>query len=116
MVIGWEDDRGESDKGGHQQNARNPRKRNGRGRSRGTCDRVTKLRNTITWRKEENDRGGKRSGGRGGQQKRGQSEALKRNKEEERPRRSRATTKYDDDRGVTEIYDCHGGRYESWRP
>jgi len=72
MVIGREDDRGENNKGGSQQNARNPRKRNGRGRSRRSHDRVTELRNTITWRKEENDRGGRQPGGRGGQQKRGE--------------------------------------------
>jgi hypothetical protein len=39
-------------------------------------DRETELRNIITWRKEDNDRGGRRPGGRGGQQKRGESETL----------------------------------------
>jgi len=107
-VIGREDDRGENEKGGSRQNVRNPRKRNGRGRSRGSGDRVTELRNTITWKKEDNDRGGRRTGGRGGQQNRGESEAKERKNEEERPRRSWVVTRYGDDRGVTEVYDCHG--------
>jgi len=115
-VIGREDDRGENEKGGSRQNAWNPRKRNGRGRSRGSCDRVTELRSTIMWRKEESDRGERRPGGRGGQQKSGESEAPEWKKEDGRSRRSRVVTKYDDDRGVTEVYDCRGGRYESWRP
>jgi len=116
MVIGREDDRGEKEKGGSRQNARNPRKRNGRGRSRGSGDRVTELRNTITWRKEEKDRDGRRPGGRGGPKKRGESEVSRKENEDGRPRHSRVVTKYDDDRGITEIYDCRGGRYESWRP
>ena len=115
-VIGREDDRGEKDKGGSRQTGRNPRKRNGRGRSRGSGDRVTELRNTITWRKVDNDRGGRRTGGRGGQQKRGEFEASRKENDDERPRRSRVVTTYDDDRGVTEVYDCRGGRDESWRP
>jgi len=106
-VIGREDDRGENDKGGSRQSAWNPRKQNGRGRSRGSGDRVTELRNTITWRKEENDRGERRPGGRGGQQKRGELEAPEREKEDGRSQRSRVITKYDDSRGVTEVYDCH---------
>ena len=116
MVIGREDDRGDKDKGGSRQNARNPRKRNGRGRSRGSGDRVTELRNTIMWRKEDNDRGGRRPRGRGGQKKRGESEAPERINEDGRSRRGRVVTKYDDDRIVTEVSDCRGERYECWRP
>jgi hypothetical protein len=114
-----EDDRGENDKGGRTRSLPNPRERQRRrrGRSEGSCDRVTELRNTITWRKADNDRDGIRPGGRGGQQKRGKSEVPEREKEKDvRPRRSRVVTKYNDDRGITEIYDCRGGRYESWRP
>jgi hypothetical protein len=114
-----EDDRGENDKGGRTRSLPNPRKRQQRrrGRSEGSCDRVTELRNTITWRKEDNDRGGRRLGGRGGQTKWEKSEAPERQKEKEgQPRRSRVVTKYEDGRGVTEVYDCRGGRYESWRP
>jgi len=114
-----EDDRLENDKGGRTRSLPNPRERQRRrrGRSEGSRDQVTELRNMITWRKEENDRGGRRPGGRGGQQKRGESEASEREKEKDgRPRRSRVVTKYEDSRGVTEVYDCRGGRYESWRP
>jgi len=114
-----EDDRGENDKGGRTRSLPNPRERQRRrrGRSEGSCDRVTELRNTITWRKEDNDRGGRRPRGRGGQQKWGESEASERQKEKDgRPQQSRVVTKYNDDRGVMEVYDCRGGRYESWRP
>jgi len=114
-----EDDRGENDRGGRTRSLPNPRDRQQRrrGRSEGSCDRVIELRNTITWRKEDNDRGGRRPRGRGGQQKWGKSEAPDRKEEKEgRPRRSRVVTKYEDGRGVTEVYDCRGGRYESWRP
>jgi len=114
-----EDDRGENDRGKRTQSEPTTprRQRRRRGRSEGSCDRVTELRNTITWRKEDNDRGGRRPGGRGGQQKGRESEASEREKEkDEQPRRSRVVTKYEDSRGVTEVYDCRGGRYESWRP
>jgi len=69
-----EDNRGENEKGGRTRSLPNPRERQRRrrGRSKGSCDRVTELRNTITWRQVENDRGGRRPGGRGGQQKRGE--------------------------------------------
>jgi hypothetical protein len=119
MAKRREDDRGENDKGGRTRSLPNPRERQRRrrGRFEGSCDRMTELRNTITWRKEDNDRGGRRPGGRGGQQKRGESEAPEERKEkDERLRRSWVVTRYDDDRGVTEVYDCCGGRYESWRP
>jgi hypothetical protein len=73
MVKRREDDRGENDKGGRTRSVPNPRERQRRrrGRSKGSGDRVTELRNTITWRKEDIDRGGRQPGGRGGQQKRG---------------------------------------------
>jgi len=114
-----EDDSGENDKGYRTRRLPNPRKRQRcrRESSEGSCDRVTDLRNTITWRMEENDNGGRRPGGREGQTKMGESEAPEREKEKEgRPQRSLVVTKYTDDRGVTEVYDCRSGRYESWRP
>jgi hypothetical protein len=114
-----EDDRGENDRGKRTRSELTTPKRQWRrrGRYKGSCDRVTELRNTITWRKEDNDRGGRQLGGRGGQTKWKKSEAPERQKEkDEQPRRSRVVTKYDNDHGVTEIYDCHSGRYESWRP
>jgi hypothetical protein len=112
-----EDDRGENEKGGRARSLPNPRdgQRRRRRRSEGSCDRVTELRNTIMWRKEDNDSGGRRPGGRGGQQKWGDFEPSERQKEkDEQLRRSRVVTKYKDDRGVTEVYDCRGGRYQSW--
>jgi hypothetical protein len=42
---------------------------------------VTKLKNTIIWRKEDNNKGGSQSGGRRGQQNRGELEALEELKE-----------------------------------
>ena len=56
-----EDDRGENDKGGWTRSLPNPleRQRRRRGRSEGSHDRVMELRNIITWRTEDNDRGGR---------------------------------------------------------
>jgi len=56
-----EDDRGENDRGKRTQSEPTSprRRRRRRGRSEGSCDRVIELRNTITWRKEDNDRGGR---------------------------------------------------------
>ena len=119
MAKRREDDRGEKDKGGQTRSLPNPRERQirRRGRSKGSCDRVTELRNTITWRKEDNDRGGRQPGGRGGQQKWWEFEAPERDQEKEgQLQRNRVVTKYEDGRGVTEVYDCHGRRYESWGP
>jgi len=72
-----EDDRGENDRGKRTQSEPTTpkRQRRRRGRSEGSGDRVIELRNTITWRKEDNDRGGRLSGGRGGQQSWRRSEA-----------------------------------------
>jgi len=68
----------------------------------------------ITWRKEENDSGGRRPGGRSRQQKRGESDAPEGIKEKDgRQRRSQDITKYDNERGVTEDSDRRWGRYES---
>ena len=65
---------------------------------------MTELRNTITWRNEENDWGGRRF----------ESEVPEVRKDE-RPRPSWVVMKYKDVCRVTEIYDCCGGRCESWR-
>jgi hypothetical protein len=61
MARRREDDRGANDKGGRTRSLPNPRERQRRrrGRSEGSRDQVIELRNTITWRKEDNDRGGR---------------------------------------------------------
>jgi hypothetical protein len=71
---GREDDRGENDIGKWTQCELTTPKRQRQRQVRflGSCDRVIELSNTIMWRKEDNDRGGRRPGGRGGQQKRGE--------------------------------------------
>jgi len=118
-VKSSEDHGGKIQNVGRTRSLPNPRERQRRrrGRAERSCGRVTELRNTITHRQEENVRCGKRPGGRGGQQKRGEFEALEREKEKyERPRWSPVITSYDDGRGVMEVFDCRGGRYQSWRP
>jgi len=105
-----EDDRGENDRGKWTQSEPTTpkRQRRRRGRSKGSGDRVIELRNTWTWRKEDNDRAGRRPGGRGGQQRRGEVEAPERKEEkDEQPWQSGVVTRYDDGRGVcTGTYTC----------